>query len=385
MVKVYPRGNRLAITDDTIELINRTRIMVGTNNRRRPRGRTIAAAVYDEVGFWFNEDYANPDVETDTAVSPGLARFPGSLKILISSVNRRSGLLYEKFAKFFGRDDDNTLVVMGESTRFNPTLDTAIIEQELERDYERASAEYLCRWRDDLSQFLDRELIEGAVDRNVHVRPRENNIHYVAFADASSGRGDSFALAIAHKEPGSEFYILDCLYEKQSPFNVETAVDEAVKTLRSYGLNEVTGDKYAVGFVEEVFRRQHIRYVTSERDKSALYLEVLPLFTTGRVRLLHSPRLINQFASLERRTSPIGTDSVSHPDHKNARDDLANACAGALVLSATKAVWDLDRLLAETADPAGWYRPRSLRTLDEQGVTVNWGGRPRSRVGVFVR
>ena len=74
--------------------------------------------------------------------------------------------------------------------------------------------------------------------------------------------------------------------------------------------------------------RQHIRYVTSERDKSSLYLEVLPLFTTGRV--LHSPRLIHQFASLERRTSPIGRDSVSHPDHRNARDDLANATAGCI-------------------------------------------------------
>ena len=93
-----------------------------------------------------------------------------------------------------------------------------------------------------------------------------------AFADASSGRGDSFALAIAHKEAGPDNYILDCLYEKQSSFSVETAVDEAVKTLRSYGCDTVTGDKYAVGFVEEVFRRQRIRYVTRERDKSSLYL-----------------------------------------------------------------------------------------------------------------
>jgi hypothetical protein len=375
MVRV--RNRRLAIGDDTIELTNKARIVVGTNSRRAPRGRTIAAAIYDEAAFWFSEDYANPDFEVDAAVSPGLARFPGSLKIIISSVNKRSGLLYDRFARFYGKDDPDTLVVMGTSLEFNPTLDESIIEREIERDPERAQAEYLCRWRDDLSQFIDREMIEAAVDRNILVRPRENNIRYVAFADASSGRGDSFALAIAHKEPGPDFYILDCLYEKPSPFNVETAVDEAVKTLRSYGLDEVTGDKYAVGFVEEVFRRFNIRYITSERDKSSLYLEVLPLFTTGRVRLLHSPRLIHQFASLERRTSPIGKDSVSHPDHKNARDDLANAATGALTLAATRTPWVITDEMIATLEAGLIRRPGWA------GIEVNWGGRPRRRTGVF--
>jgi hypothetical protein len=376
MVKI--RNNRLAIGDDTIDLVNHTRITVCTNNRRAPRGRTIACAIFDEAAFWYSADYVAADIETDTAVSPGLARFPGSLKIIISSVNKRSGLLYEKYARFYGKDDDNTLVVMGESTQFNPTLDPTIIDAELERDYERASAEYLCKWRDDLSQFLDHELIESAVDRNIIVRPRENNLHYVAFADASSGRGDSFALAIAHKEPGSEFYVLDCVYEKQSPFNAETAVDEAVKTLRSYGCDTVTGDKYAVGFVEEVFRRQHVLYKTSERDKSALYLEVLPLFTTGRVRLLHSPRLIHQFALLERRTSPIGKDSVSHPDHRNARDDLANAVAGALTLAATQTPWIITDEMIHAARTQLKPRPGWA------GIDFSWGGQPRRRFGVFI-
>jgi hypothetical protein len=132
-------------TADTIELRNGAQIIVGTNSLRAPRGRTICCAIYDECAFWYDSNYANPDIEVDAAVSPGLMRFPGSMKVLISSVNKRSGLLYDRVAEFFGRDDDDVLVVMGESLQFNETLDARVIERELARDYERASAEYLSR------------------------------------------------------------------------------------------------------------------------------------------------------------------------------------------------------------------------------------------------
>jgi len=372
MVKV--RGKRLSITDNSIELHNKARISVVTANRRSPRGKTIAACIFDEIGFWFNQDYANPDIEVDTAVSPGLARFPGSLKILISSVNRRAGLLYEKFAQYYGKDDADTLVVTGTSLDFNPTLDTRIIDAELERDPERASAEYLSKWRDDLSLFIDRQLIEASVDHGCRVREPAGH-RYVAFCDASSGRGDSFTLAIAHRTADGH-YVLDHLWEKPSPFNAEDAVWEACQLLRSYGLSQVTGDKYAIGFTEANFRRHGIAYVTSEKDKSALYLEALPLFTTGRVGLLDNKKLVHQFTSLERRTSPLGKDTVTHPDHRNAHDDLANACAGALVLCSAQSTFVVTDEMLEDA----YRRAAEVR----QSGLPGWQISARRRQGVFL-
>jgi hypothetical protein len=55
----------------------------------------------------------------------------------------------------------------------------------------------------------------------------------------------------------------------------------------------------------------------------------MPLFTSGRVRLLDNKRLTSQFAGLERRTSSIGKDKVDHGP--GGSDDVANAAAGALV------------------------------------------------------
>jgi hypothetical protein len=67
-------------------------------------------------------------------------------------------------------------------------------------------------------------------------------------------------------------------------------------------------------------------------------LNTLPLFTSGRARLLdHNTRLVGQFAALERRTSATGRDRVDHPASGGGADDVANAAAGALTLASAKA------------------------------------------------
>jgi len=83
--------------------------------------------------------------------------------------------------------------------------------------------------------------------------------------------------------------------------------------------------------VAEGYARAGVRYVYSERDRSRIYVECLPLLTSGRARLIDSKKLVTQFASLERRTSAGGRDRVDHG--VNGHDDLCNAAAGTLVLA----------------------------------------------------
>jgi hypothetical protein len=72
-------------------------------------------------------------------------------------------------------------------------------------------------------------------------------------------------------------------------------------------------------------------YRTSQINRSEIYLNVLPLFTSGRARLIDNPRLISQFANLERRTFPTGRDRIDHD--RSGHDDLCNAAAGAMDLA----------------------------------------------------
>jgi hypothetical protein len=113
-------------------------------------------------------------------------------------------------------------------------------------------------------------------------------------------------------------------------------------------------------------------YVPSERSKSELYLEVLPMFSSGRVRILDHLRLLAQLCGLERRTSRAGRDSVDHGPGAHQHDDLANACAGALVTAATGAADD--GVLAANVAPAD--RPPLLdhRELEAMRRLVDGSG-----------
>jgi len=331
------------IDGDRIELRNGAEIVVTTNNTRSPRGRTIACAVYDECAHWRGEDFTNPDTEVDNAVSPGLMRFPDSMKIIISSAHPRSGLLYDKFAKHYGKDDDDILVVVGTSLQFNPTLSAAEIDRQLALDPEKAGAEYLSRWRDDLSSFLDRALVEAAIDAGVVVRAPRQAVQYVGFVDVATGRGDAFTCAVGHRD--GEDLIVDNLYERRAPFDVDNAVDEVCQLLRQYRIDAVRGDDYGAGLTVSAFRRHGIGYKNPKlRDtegnqgrlnRSQIYLNAAGLFTAGRVRLLDNRRLAHQLVSLERRAArSSGHDAVDHP--AGGHDDLANAACGCLVALAGK-------------------------------------------------
>jgi hypothetical protein len=344
-----------SIDRDGVTLRNGVVIVVATNSYRSVRGRTVICAIFDELAFWRSEDSATPDVEVAGAVAPGLARIPGSMLILISSAHKRSGLFYQKWKDHYGRNDDDVLVVRGTTLQFNPTFDSKIIERQLASDPQLYGAEYNSQWRDDLATFIGRDLLEAAVDRGVLVRPPVLGTNYFAFADPSGGAHDSFTLGISHREKDG-CVVLDLLFERKAPFNPSEVTEEIAALLKSYRCADVTGDKYAAQWVVEAFSKVGVRYIQSEADRSAIYLDCLPLFTSGRARLVDNPRLVAQLAALERRTFSTGRDRVDHG--RAGHDDTCNSAAGALVLAVSRAapIVISDALLARTRQPGAHQR-----------------------------
>jgi hypothetical protein len=322
-------------TAEGFELNNNIDIVIATNNFRSVRGRAILMAIMDECAYWRDESSSKPDEELYKAITPALASLaPDSMVIALSSPYRKSGLLYKKYKKHFGQDGD-VLVIQAATRLLNPTIPQEIIERALEEDPAGARAEWLAEFRDDIGGWLAVETIEAAIDRGVTVRPPANLHHsYQAGCDPSGGSGrDTFTAAVAHDENGVA--VLDCLIEIKPPFNPIEAVVQIAAMLRAYNLTEVTGDRYAAEWVVSAFATCGITYRHSERDRSAIYQDALPLFTSGRVRILDNPKLISQFASLERKTSSMGKDRIDHGP--GGHDDLCNSAALAMVLATAPA------------------------------------------------
>ena len=122
-------------------------------------------------------------------------------------------------------------------------------------------------------------------------------------------------------------------------------VKEFAATLRQYRVHAVCGDRYGGAWPQERFLAHGIVYTPSERTRAEVYVECLPLLTSGRAVLLDHLRLLAQFLGLERRTSRVGRDSIDHAP--GAHDDVANAAAGALVLAAQRGAGDAGVLVCE--------------------------------------
>jgi hypothetical protein len=253
---------------------------------------------------------------------------PDAMLIGISTPYRKAGLLYRKYRDHYGKDGDDVLVIKAPTTALNPTIDTAIIEAALIEDPAAAAAEWLAEFRDDIAGWASYELIEAAVDRDVLVRPPLPDVTYYSFIDGSGGVRDSYCAAIAHNE--NDVAILDCLIEIKAPFDPDSATTDVAKVLKSYRCFSTTGDHYSAEWIVGAYAKAGITYRHSDRDRSAIYLDALPLFTTGRVRLIDNKRLVTQLASLERKTMPSGKDRVDHGP--GGHDDAANVAAGAMVL-----------------------------------------------------
>jgi hypothetical protein len=322
-------------SSDTLELTNGVSIEVRAASFRRLRGPTYLAVACDEAAFWFSEESANPDVEILNAVRPGLATTGGPL-IIASSPYAKRGELFNTHRRHYGPDGDPAiLVAQGTSRDFNSTLRQSVVDRALERDYAAASAEYLGRFRDDIESFVSFEIVQSCIGGHFEMAPLDQH-RYHAFCDPSGGSADSMTLCISHKESDRAF--IDLVREVKPPFNPETVVDDFCILLKQYRINRVTGDRYAGEWPREQFRKRGVGYVCSEKVKSDLYRDLLPLLNSGRIVLPKSDRLVNQLCGLERRTSRAGKDSIDHGP--GSHDDLANAAAGAadLIVLAERAV-----------------------------------------------
>jgi hypothetical protein len=235
--------------------------------------------------------------------------------------------LFDAFKQHFGRDHDPILVWRAATRTMNPTVSQAIIDKAIERDASFASAEYLAQFRTDVESYVSRAVLEAVTIVGRFELPRIEGVAHVGFVDPSGGSSDSMTLGVCHSR--GNVVVLDCLRERRPPFSPDAVVEEFSAVLRSYGVTEVHGDRYAGEWPREAFRRAGVEYRVAAKVKSDLYLNLLPLLNSGRVELLDHPRLIAQLAGLERRVSRAGKDSIDHVP--GSHDDLANVLAGCAV------------------------------------------------------
>ncbi len=365
MLQEVPMLRRMItrIGAESVDLSSGVSIEVHTSSYRSVRGRTVICCVMDELAFFRSDESATPDYELAAAIRPAMSTIPTSLLLGISTPYSRRGLLWDSFDQHFGRDGDPVLVFRGSTQAFNPTVPESVIEQAYADDPAAAAAEYGAEWRSDLEAFLDPAWISAATPEGVYELPPKAGTSYIAYADPSGGSQDSFGLGIAHAE--GQRVVLDVARSWRPPFDPGVVVGECADVLKSYGLQRVTGDKYAAGFVVSAFQSAGIYYQQSERTTSDVFLQCLPLFATSAITLVDNRILLNELRQLERRTGQA-KDTVSHPSR--GHDDVACACCGALLLAVQRTPVDM----VKGAEVMNVAEARQQR--DDHLAELGWAG-----------
>ncbi len=250
---------------ESIILTNRVVIEVATASFRTTRGYSLAAVLCDEIAFWrLEETSANPDVEILRALRPGMASIPGSILLLASSPYAKRGELYQAFRRHFGKDDARVLVWKADTATMNPRIASAIIAEAYEADPEAARAEYGAEFRDDLADFVTREIVDAVTCWGRTELPFQPGVTYHAFCDPSGGANDAMTLAVAHLRDG-EIGVLDVVLDVRPPFDPEKAVERCAALLRRFGITRVVGDRYAGEWPKARFREHGIAFEQSAR------------------------------------------------------------------------------------------------------------------------
>jgi hypothetical protein len=171
----------------------------------------------------------------------------------------------------------------------------------------------------------------------------------------------------------AERYVLDVVRgtRQGQKFDPQQVTREYAELLKQYRISGVTGDAYAAQWVAGAWLDTGIIYTTSDIPKSAIYLECLPLFARGLVRLPDHPKLLRELRLLERVTHRGGKDSVDHP--RGQHDDYANAVCGVLRTLSNYLGFSLERMLDDGDENT---KERQVSEADQ------WA---RFRMGAYLR
>jgi hypothetical protein len=321
-------------TDEMIEFRNGSALEITTNDAELVRGRSAIAVLGTECCFWRTDAAsAASDEEVVGAAEPAMAMIQdGGLLMLASSVHRKKGYMHRRWKELHGNDEAEDICWLAPSRVMNPALPERVVTKAMGDDPQRARAEFLSIWREDVLDFIPADVIEAATDYGVQERARVPGVRYAAFTDAAGGTGrDSFTLAVGHRAADGTA-VLDVLRERKPRFVPAAVVKEFADLLKEWGITSVVGDRYSAAWNADEWVRAGIRYMPSLLTKSELYLACLPLLLSGRARLLDNPAMRQQFVSLERRVHSTGRESVDDSGAASANDDLSNAAAGVLAL-----------------------------------------------------
>ena len=370
-IRAYLRGSRLlsrhivSTSKDEIKLDNDIIIGCYASTYDGVRGRTIVAAICDELAFWPHEETAaNPDEEVLAALRPGMITVRNAKLLKISTPYTKDGVLWREYQQ---RSELDFPVLHFSSEDLNPKLQSSALEKERCRGEQTFRREYMAEFTDAISGWIVPELLDQCIVRRRTELPFTMDGVFVAVADPAFVR-DDFALAILSRRDDGRIVVHRLARwsgTKAAPLGHEDVLRQVNSILADYGINALIGDQHCFELIQQVLQRLGIyykKYNFDSRTRPEIFANLRHLLSQRKIELLDNAELLRQLRGLQEHRNDRG--QVDIRPAAGCKDDLAVAVAlGASELTKQPAGPPPFRVPGDRPAPLGIER-------------TGWGGQP---------
>lgn len=313
----------IATSDSQIILRNNTIILALPASARAARSWAASTLVMDEAAFFIDGQGNSSAEAVFQALSPTVAQFGDKGKIILTtSVNSRSGLVYDLFSKAEAGEVDDWHVTRVDTRSMNPKISEKVIQNALKRDSESAQAEYFSEFREPIEAFLPSEAIYRAVDQTLtDATPAKPGVIYMAAIDPAT-MGDRYGFIVAHIVEG--IVMVDYVSLMKPPVDLQTAellIHQLAEHYRPVAIRCDTAST-ALRLKSEIPALEYTPF--SRPFKLKIYGSLKELLNAGRLVLPNHKPLIEELQALQIRN---GVDISAPHAGPVKHDDLADCLA----------------------------------------------------------
>lgn len=357
---------------------------------KRQRGLAVPVFLADEVGFWsLDLDAANPDAEVEKALAPTQLQFPHKKKLWLSTPYVKYGILYDYYmagtegvklgdnSTEKARYQDMLCCWTTTATGGHPEINRKALSKERAKDLKNFEREYLCRFVDSISGFLNADLVglSFSAAQGVAERPNSNELPgskakytYIAAIDPAFRR-DNFAFVVVHRDENQKV-ILDMVkrwspnpHEKVDP---QAVMEQIAAYCAQYDIKMVYTDQYQFEALNQIALNVGLGLQPTHfdnRGKNRIFGTLEQLFNQRKLVLLdddlneEAKALRRELLQLEKKRTDGGRVQISAPEHLH--DDLAFS----LALAVHHAVSVMPVITVERARPLNFEQDHVAMTL----------------------
>lgn len=301
------------------------------------RGKSLTDFAMDEAAFFRDKASKVNDDDIFKAASPRV--LPGGQTLVMSTPWAETGLLYELYARNFGKPVDS-LVGHAPTTVLNDLeWVVRIVARETSRDPENADREFGANFmKGGTVIFFDPSLIESCVDDTLSLtEPRMPQAGNDVSAGGDLGfRSNSSALSITHAEGGR--IILAELVERKpepgKPLKPKETIRAFAERMKAHGITTMMGDQHYRETAAEELEEAGLTFVDAPSSPDEVYVRARQKMRADGVRIPRHAKLIQQLKEVQGRPLPGGRMQILLPR-------WAKGEHGDLVASFVLGLWQL--------------------------------------------